>query len=283
MILVTGAAGKTGLAALRRLSKSGIPLRAWVHKQAYTSAVRTAGAHEVIVGDLLEPELVRAAVFGVDAVYHIPPNVNPEELELGKLIITEAKKQRVELFVYHSVLHPQVEAMPHHWLKMRVEEFLFTSGLDFTVLQPAAYMQNILGQWTSIMKDAVFQMPYPVETRLSLVDLEDVAEAATIVLTQEGHRGAIYELVGTAPLSQLEIARMLSEVLEKEVRADTISISSWKQNATRAGMDRYAIETLGKMFEYYASYGFVGNPAVLGWLLGRTPTGFRQAMRRDLN
>ena len=35
-------------------------------------------------------------------------------------------------------------SMPHHWLKMRVEEKLFASGLPFTILQPAAYMQNVL-------------------------------------------------------------------------------------------------------------------------------------------
>ncbi len=70
-------------------------------------------------------------------------------------------------FVYHSVLHPQIEAMPHHWAKMRVEEMLFAAGFDLTILQPTAYMQNILGAWRGIVEDGVFRVPYPVETRLS--------------------------------------------------------------------------------------------------------------------
>ncbi len=50
-------------------------------------------------------------------------------------------------FVYHSVLHPQTEEMPHHWQKLRVEESLFRTHLPFTILQPCAYMQNLDIHW----------------------------------------------------------------------------------------------------------------------------------------
>ena len=89
--------------------------------------------------------------------------------------------------VYHSVLHPQIEAMPHHWEKMRAEELLFAAGLDVTVLQPTAYMQNILAGWRDIVEAGIYRVPYPVESRISLVDLDDVAAAAALVLTQPGH------------------------------------------------------------------------------------------------
>ncbi len=134
-------------------------------------------------------------------------------------------------FVYHSVLHPQIEAMPHHWQKMRTEEMLFASGFDLTVLQPTAYMQNILGVWDGIVRDGAFRFPYPAATRLSLVDLDDVAEAAAIVLTQDGHEGATYELVGTAPLSQTEVASSLSAALGRTIRAEEVIAG---QHGTRA-------------------------------------------------
>ncbi len=63
---------------------------------------------------------------------------------IGKLVIDEARKAGVKHFVYHSVLHPQTEKMNHHWQKMHVEEMIFESGLPFTILQPAPYMQNLL-------------------------------------------------------------------------------------------------------------------------------------------
>ncbi len=45
-------------------------------------------------------------------------------------------------------------------------------------------------------------MPYSPETRLSLVDLEDVAQAAALVLTEPGYIGATIEVVGTPGMSQ---------------------------------------------------------------------------------
>ncbi len=66
-----------------------------------------------------------------------------------------------------------------------------------TILQPTAYMQNILAGWRSIVEDGIYRVPYPIDTRISLVDLRDVAEAAARVLTEDGHVGATYELVGT--------------------------------------------------------------------------------------
>jgi uncharacterized protein YbjT (DUF2867 family) len=212
------------------------------------------------------------AVRGTDAIYHICPNVSPHEVVFAKGLIAAATDLGVSRLVYHSVLHPQIEAMPHHWSKLRVEEMLFSSALDITILQPTAYMQNSLAQWDRMVADGVYRVPYPVETRFSLVDLDDVAEAAALVLTSAGHSGATYELVGTPPLSQIEIAGTFGQTLNKAIRVEAESVESWDRRARSAGMDCYQRETLIKMFRAYARDGLKGNPNVLGWLLGRPPT-----------
>ena len=154
---------------------------------------------------------------------------------------------------------------------MRVEEMLLTAGLDLTILQPAAYMQNILGAWRGIMEDGVLRIPYPAETRLSLVDLDDVAAAAAIVLTSEGHGGATYELAGTAPLSQKEVATVIGAVLGRAIRVETEALDAWEARMSGSGMSAYARLALISMFRYYAEHGLVGNFNTLRWLLGRSP------------
>ncbi|MGD2207623.1 MAG: NmrA family NAD(P)-binding protein, partial [Anaerolineae bacterium] len=124
MILVTGAAGKTGRAVIRALAARGAAVRALVHRSGQVSKVEALGA-ETIVGDMRDGVAMDRAARGAHAVYHICPNVSPDEVTIGQTAITAARRAGVEHFVFHSVLHPQVEAMPHHWLKMRVEELLF--------------------------------------------------------------------------------------------------------------------------------------------------------------
>ncbi|HEY5670046.1 MAG TPA: NmrA family NAD(P)-binding protein, partial [Anaerolineales bacterium] len=189
-------------------------------------------------------------------------------------------------FVYHSVLHPQIEAMPHHWNKMRVEEHIFLSGLTFTILQPAVYMQNILVNWGNIIETGKYTVPYDVDSRISMVDLEDVALAAANVLMDIHaedhiplHIGATYELVGTQAITPAQIAAILAQQLGRPVVAEKVSIETWKSRARNSGMGEYQVNTLVKMFNYYEKFGFWGNPQVLSWLLNRPPTSFESFVK----
>jgi NAD(P)H dehydrogenase (quinone) len=274
MILVTGAGGKTGRAVLKAALARGAPVRAFVRGSVDQAALTAMGVSEVVVGEMDDARALSRAARGADAIYHICPNVSPQEVAFAKALVAAASSYGVDRLVYHSVLHPQIEAMPHHWNKLRVEELLFGSKLDITILQPTAYMQNSLVEWDRMVRDGIYRVPYPIETRLSLVDLDDVAEAAAVVLTAAGHSGATYELVGTPPLSQVEIAAAFGKELNKPVRAEAETVEAWDQRARSTGMDDHARETLIKMFCAYARDGLAGNPNVLGWLLGRTPTAF---------
>lgn len=282
MILITGAAGKTGRAIIRALARRSAPVRAQVYRREQSRVARDLGAQNTIVGDMRQPETLARATKGVQAIYHICPNMSPDELSIGEALIAAARAAGVQYLVYHSVLHPQTEAMAHHWQKLRVEERLFESGLAWTILQPAAYMQNVLAHWGEIVTEGVYPVPYPASTRLSMVDLEDVAEAAAKVLTEPGHLGATYELVGAEMLSQTEVAAVLSGELGRPVRVESVSPADWERGARAAGLGDYQVTTLLSMFEYYGRHGFWGNAQVLGWLLGRPPTSFQAVVRRTV-
>lgn len=282
-ILVTGAAGKTGQAVIQALAARGTAVpHALVRHQGHVAPVRQAGAATVLVGDMQETAVWLTATRSMDAIYHICPNMHPAEVDIGKAAINAARANGVHHFVYHSVLHPHIEAMPHHWHKLRVEEWLFTSGLGFTILQPAAYMQNVLAGWPRIVTEGIYDVPYPVETRLSLVDLADVAEAAAIVLTTPGHSGAIYELAGPEVLTPVNMAAVFEEVVGRPVSAVFQPLDTWQTQAQSAGLNQYAINTLLKMFRYYARHGFWGNGHLLRWLLQREPTTFAQFAYRQI-
>ena len=283
MILVTGASGKTGNAITRALTAHGIDVRAIVRHKKQIDQLKKLGAKEIIVADLLDSEKMNEVFFGATAIYHICPNMHPQEEEIGQLMIQAAQKNHLKHFVYHSVFHSQVEAMPHHWKKMRVEDQLFRITMPFTILQPAAYMQNVLGYLDKMLKTGEYRIPYSTSSRSSMIDLDDLAEVVVKVLTEEGHENASYELSSHEALSALDVATVVAGVTGKLILAGTIDRADWEKDARKAGLSDYAVDTLLKMFQYYEEYDFIGNSNQLTWLLGREPNSFEQFFRKAYN
>lgn len=248
MIGVVGAHGKTGRAVVAALEARGA--------QPLSLVRRVTGRPREVPVDLLSPSSVRAAVEGLAAVYHLAPNVHPDEELIGRTVVDAALAAGVARLVFHSVLHPQVSAMPHHRAKLRVEELVVESGLEWTVLQPAAYVQNFAA------RDGAVTVPYDLDAPFSLVDLADVAEAAAGTLLDPGHAFATYELAGPRPVTVREVAALLG--------AGAVRVDAQEWLAGR-GLPAYAAEALTAMFAHYDRHGLVGNPRVLAALLGRPP------------
>jgi len=280
MILVTGAAGKTGRAVLRALAGRREPLRALIRRPEQASPLQALGVQETLVGDLLDRVAMQRAVDGVRAIYHMAPNVSPDEIAMGTTVISAAQSADVERLVFHSVLHPHIEAMPHHWQKARVEELLFASSLDFIILQPTVYMQNVEAAWDQILTQGQYPVPYSPETRLSMVDLEDVAQAAARVLAEPGLTGATIELVGTPGISPREIVDLLSAELDRRVTVEVVPLEAWERRARASGLGEYQASALTRMFTYYEEHGLAGSPQALTGILGRQPTSFPEFVRR---
>lgn len=281
MILVTGAAGKTGLAIIQALAKAGKSSRAYIRDIKQEGKVLAAGAKEIAVGDLGNERSLFKALDGIEAIYFIVPNVHQAEIQFGELAIKLSQKIDLKHFVYHSVIFPQIESMPHHWKKMRVEEMLIFSGLNFTILQPANYMQNMLAYRESIFNNGFFQIPYTLSAKSTPIDLLDLAEVAAKVIGDQKHFGASYPLAGPEVLSTLDQAKLIEDHLNKAVEAKVLDISIWISEAKKTGLREDAIDTLTHMFGYYEHSNFIGNPLILEMLLGRPPNRFEDFLQRD--
>lgn len=279
-ILVTGAAGKTGKNIIKSLINKGVEVNAIVHRMEQREMIQSLGVSNVAVGDIGDQQWMQKQLSNIEAFYLIISNMNPDEVKLAGGIINSAVNLKLKKFVYHSVLYPQTSSMPHHWQKLLVEETLIKSGLDYTILQPTAYMQNILG-YAGDIAHGFYPMPYPVSSFTTLVDLVDVACVAAKVLTETGHSFATYQLVGTPPITQVDIAEELSQHLKRDIIAREIKIADWLEQDNVKIMSEYSRNTLRLMFEYYANYGLCGNTNVLSFLLGREPTSLKEFLSRD--
>jgi uncharacterized protein YbjT (DUF2867 family) len=263
VIAVTAAAGQTGTAVVRALWSRGHRVRAVVSGTRERPEL-TALAADVVAVDLRDAAAVEPVLVGAEALYVIWPNFDPGEAAGVTALLDAARRARVARVVYHSVLRPQVRAMPHHAAKDRVEEALDASGLAWRVLQPCAYADNLDGQVPDVAATGVFPSPWGVTTAQSLVDLRDVADAAVALLTEDGLDGGTFEAAGPEPLTAPRIAELMAARLGREVRA----VDAVPDGPVPPASD-YAAHCSRLMFDHYRAHGFTGSPRVLEALLGR--------------
>ena len=279
MILVTCAGGKTGRAIIPAFACAGHDVRAMVGWPESMSAIGDLGAVEIVSGALTDEKSVAVAMLGVEAVYYIAPNMTPDERRIGDLVIGAARDAGVRRFVFHSVLHTQIEDLPHHWERHFVEQAIINSGLAFTILQCGSYMQNMLPGWAKMIESGTHRMAYDIDAPMSLVDLDDIAETAVTVTTQPGFENGIFEICGPA-ITLREKAEILSRVLGTPIRAEKEPLEAFLDHGRALGFNDFTLTTMAKMFPYYDAHGLVGNAKTLGWILGRDPADFESFVRR---
>lgn len=279
-ILLTAANGKTGRKILKALSARGASVRAFIRDAAQFDELKSIGAADCAVGNLQSAEDLRAAVRGVDKVLHIGPPMHPDETEITDALLGAATSEGVEHFIYYSVMHPVRREVRHHRLKLDAEEHVIESGLAYTILQPSRYMQHLLPIWSRIVEEGVHSMPFSVEKKFNVVDLEDLAEASAIVATEPGHEFATYELAGPEALSQNEMASIISDITGKRVRAEAVDFKTLEAKARENGFPDDRVEQMLVMNRHYDAHGFRGNPNVLRMILGREPVTYREFVGR---
>ncbi|HCW54102.1 MAG TPA: hypothetical protein DG753_10265 [Clostridium sp.] len=120
------------------------------------------------------------------------------------------------------------------------------------------------------------------ETCMNMVDLNDVAEAAAIILTELGHTYATYELCGPENISLADMVAAMKENFGHEIKVKTIQDEELTERLKIAGIGEYRIDGLLKMFKHYNEHGFVGNPNVLTWILGRKLNDLSSFICREL-
>lgn len=233
MILVVGATGLLGGHITRRLLDQGEPVRILVRQGSDYSGLVTAGV-EAAIGDLKDPDSVRAACRGVDSVITTANAIgrdgedNLESVDhIGNNnLIDAAVAQGVRKFVFTSSLgadpgHP----MPLLRIKGLVEQRLRASGMTWTVLQPNLYMDTwipaivggpaLTGQPVTLVGDGLRQH--------SMIAVRDVAHYATAALDHPDAHDQTLRIGGPQPFTWRDVVATFERELGKELSIQTIA------------------------------------------------------------
>jgi uncharacterized protein YbjT (DUF2867 family) len=251
IILVTGVTGRQGGAVHRHLQKKGFRLRALVRDPNSNQARRLVGnGQEVFQGSLDDPDGVIRAMDGVYGVFSVQPHT-AREIEQGVVVIEAAKRRDVSHFVYSSVGSADEETgIPHFESKIKVEEHLRSSGLQYTIVRPVFFMENWLGRFGESIRNGQLQQPLGPTTNLQMVAVDDIGAFAALAFEYPAKwKNRTFSLAGDE-LSMQQIADAFSRATAQDMKYVQVS---WAQFEKTMGRE------LTVMYHWFEEKGFHFN------------------------
>lgn len=277
-VLVIGGTGMVGSHVVQELRARDVDV--YVLTRSMEKAEQLPTGVKGVVGDLLKPDTVRSVFGGVDGVFLLNA-VSTTEAHEGLMAVNGARMADVDRIVYLSV-HDVDHAphLPHFGAKLPVEMAIQESGIDYTILRPNNFFQNDLWSKEALLQYGVY--PQPIGTvGLSRVDVRDIAEAAALALTTDGHAGATYNLVGPEVLTGPDSAARWSDALGKPITYGGDDLDAWEQQALQF-LPPFMVFDFQLMYAFFQERGLKATDADIERmtdLLGRPPRRFEDFAR----
>ncbi|BAZ40109.1 NmrA family protein [Calothrix sp. NIES-4101] len=231
-ILIVGATGTLGRQVARRAIDEGYKVRCLVRSAKRAAFLKEWGA-ELVGGDLCYPDTVERALEGVTAIIDAATARPTDSLSIkrvdwdGKVeLIQAAKAAGVERYIFFSILdahkYPEVPLME---IKRCTESFLAESGLNYTILQLAGFMQGLIGQYGIPILEGQPVWVTGESSPIAYMDTQDIAKFAIRALKVPETEKKTFPLVGTRAWSAEEIIAVCERLSGKNARVTRMPIN----------------------------------------------------------
>ena len=245
--LITGATGATGGAAAEQLLEQGRRVRAFVHRSdERAEKLRERGA-DIVVGDLLDFDSVRAALKNVDRAYFVYP-IRPGLVQATAQFAQAAREAGIEAIVNMSQVSARSDAKSHsardHWL---AEQVLDWSGLNVTHIRPTYFAEWLLYLAPMIRQGAMYA-PFTTGRHAPIAAEDQGRVIAGILQNPQPHRGKVYPLYGPIELTHEEIAQIVGRVLGRRIEYHSMPIEPWAELVAKASAGRPPRNDAGSLY-----------------------------------
>lgn len=251
-VLISGATGDTGRAAVREAISLGLDVRAMVHaKDARSEALEKLGA-EVVLGDLLAIDTVRSAMEGADAAYFVWP-VAPGLLHATVNFAQAAKEAGISTVINLSQRSANRFSASHSCQDSFIaEQVLNSSGLPVIHLRPTYFLEWLLYPWQlPYLQQGILRMPVG-KGRHSPIAADDQGRViAALLKNPEAHIGKTIPISGPVEMDHEQMAAELTEALGRKIVFQDLPIDDYCRSLEQIGVPPYVVQHFrGAMDDY---------------------------------
>ena len=279
-VVVTGATGQLGRLTVEALLRRGVPAPDVVATGRDVTGIRDLADRGVVVrrADFTDPGSLAAAFAGAGKLLLISASVPVDERVANhRRAIDAALAAGVSLVAYTSTLRADTAATVIGATHRATEEYLRERRVPSVLLRNGWYLENYTGQLPLILQNGAVTGAAG-QGRVSAASRADYAEAAAVVLTTEGHAGAVYELGGDESFTLAELAAAVSAAAGKQITYTDLPAQELARVLAGAGLPAGLAEVLADA-DLGLSRGelFTGS-GDLGRLIGRPATRLADAV-----
>jgi len=277
MYAVVGATGNSGRAVVKELESLGEKPVSVVRNADKAREVLGASA-KIAVAELDDRAGMTKALAGARRVFIVTGH-NPSSAAQQINVIEAAKAAGAEYIVKVSggraVTGPNVESLNGR-AHFEIEEHLKSCGLQWCILSPGLFMQNMLGQAANIKQGKIVQ-PWPKDVSVALIDVRDTGALGARVLRDPAkHTGKIHSFTGAAT-TYGEFADVIAEVLGKPITYTALTLEQAEQGMKARGLPDWLVAHLLAMARAGAGGAFAKeNTQPIRDIVGRAPITIRQ-------
>lgn len=269
-ILVAGATGNTGSEIVKQLLEKGIQFKAMSRKK---SKFQTIAAINRVEGDFADVSSLVLAFDGMESIYVAMPAHPDNEVWMNNVILA-SKKTGVKHIVKLSGMGVSSDAGSEIIrVHAKTDIMIIQSGLAYTLLRPNSFYQNIFNSISTIKRQGVIYSALS-DSRLSFIDIRDVAAVAVKALTENGHDNKIYNLTGPEALSCFDIAIKIGSASGKDITCYPINKDHAKSEMLKAGVPEWRADKLSEILAWFAKGGYEAITSDVESVLGRLPYSF---------
>jgi len=277
MILITGATGKSGSATAKALFDLGQSYRALIRNPDKEEELKALGA-EVIIGSIEDNHSLVKAMLGVKKVLILLPN-SENQLALEKQIVDVALQSGVKHIVKVSSIEATPDAIsPIPKLHLESENYIKASGLEWTMVKPNFYMQNLLGSAATIKEQDKIFLPMG-EGKTGMIDTRDVGKVIAKVLSEDGHTSKNYAITGPEILSFHDVAEKFSNVLGRNIDYVDMPMAAYKDILSKFLTNQWHLNSVIDLFVGIAEGGIEDKTETYKELMGKQPTSLEEYIK----
>lgn len=272
-ILVIGGRSKIGSALVRDLLAGGA--RVTVLTRSREERQATSEAAETVPGDLADPDSLARAMEGVGRVFLLS-SPHAEAVRWHSNAITAARAAGVRLLVRSSIIGADRDS-PAEFVQAHVESDreLIASGVPYAIVRPNLFLQNIAESTIPGIDGGGRFYVNAGQARISMVDTDDVAAVARVLLTEPGHEGEAHTVTGPAAVSYQDVAAALGEHLGRPLTYVDVPDDAVRQSLLGFGVSAWFADALVGLYQDYRRSGAGGYAAqvtdTVERLTGRRP------------